>query len=241
MQHSIELARHNSDKLTVVRHNNLNQASYALPLDARRLIISAISKVNSAESIPDEIQIYSDEFAEQWNLKKNNSYTQLKNARKKLFDQVVKVNKIDSGEVWEVRWVDAAAYQDGKGYIVLSFSNRIKPYLSDLKSHFTSYRLNEIRHFRSTHAIRIYELLMQYKKTGWYLVTVADLKHMLNVSDKYKRWAEFKRNVLDVSIKEINTQSNFEISVEFKRKGRFIHEIYFKIDHKQQPDLFLVD
>lgn len=235
------LAEHNASKLTVVRHNHLNQASYALPLDARRLILSAISKVNSQEQIPDEIRIYSDEFARQWKLKTNNSYTQLKNAREKLFNQVVKIKKLDSGEVWEVRWVDAAAYQDGKGYIVLSFSSRIKPYLSDLKSHFTSYRLNEIRHFRSTHAIRIYELLMQYKKTGWYQVSVDDLKHMLNVSTKYKRWAEFRRNVIDVSIKEINKQSNFEISAEFVKQGRFIKEILFSIQHKTQPDLFFVD
>lgn len=238
-ERSIKVVTHNQDKLTVVKHNNLNSASYHLPLDARRLIISAISKIHSKDKkVPDEIEIHSDEFAQQWGLKPNNAYKQLKDAREKLYNDTVRTKRLDTGEVWDVRWLDAAAYQDGKGYIKLSFSERIKPYLSDLQSHFTSYRLNEVRNFKSTHAIRIYELLMQFKDTGWYQVEVQELKHMLDVSDKYKRWAEFRRNVVELAVKEINKQSTFDVSAEYLRKGRSIKYIRFTVSKKPQTDMF---
>ncbi len=55
------------------------------------------------------------------------------------------------------------------------------PYLSDLQSHFTSYHLTEVKSFKSSHAIRLYELLMQYKKNGGYAESVSNLKVIFGV------------------------------------------------------------
>lgn len=236
------IAPYQNDKLTIVKHNNLNEAAYDLPLDARRLILSAIAKIRSKnEIVPEHITVYCEEFAKQWGLKSNNAYNQLKKARDVLYENSIRIKKLDNGEVWDVRWIDAAAYQDGEGYIKIAFSERIKPYLSNLESHFTIYRLAEIKNIKSTHAIRIYELLMQYKDTGWYQTEVETLKETLCISDKYSLWSEFKRNVVEKSISIINKQTIFNVRAEYMKRGRRVNQIRFNISKKPQRDMFLED
>ena len=215
---------HNQNNLTVVKHNHLNQASYKLSLDERRLILSAIALVNPREKMPDEITIHASDYGHQWGVDETNSYRQLKEARANLFDRKITIKNGD--EVDEMRWVYRAKYADGEGYIKLSFSPNIKPYLSQLKSHFTSYHLTEVKSFKSSHAIRLYELLMQYKKNGWYAESVSNLKAIFGVEDNYPRWADLQRRVIKPAVKEINQESNYSVKFETKRTGRKITRFF---------------
>lgn len=157
--------------------------------------------------MPDEITIHATDYAYQWNINPKYAYDQLKAARANLFDRKIIIKKGD--EVDEMRWVYRAKYADGEGYIKLSFSPTIQPYLSQLKSHFTSYRLTEVKSFKSGHAIRLYELLMQFRKNGWYDESVEELKVIFGVEDNYPAWYEFRRWVIDPAVKEINTATNY--------------------------------
>ena len=47
--------------------------------------------------------------------------------------------------------------------IEFSFSEEMKPFLLHLKSQFTAIEVTDLMQFKSIHAIRIYELLKQYK------------------------------------------------------------------------------
>lgn len=230
--------KHNQNNLTVVKHNHLNQASYKLSLDERRLILSAISMVNPQENIPEEITIFASDFAHQWNINPKYAYDQLKEARQNLFERSLRVQKQENGEVWDIRWVSSVAYKDGEGYIKLSFTKNVAPYLSNLKKHFTSYHLAEVRSFKSGHAIRLYELLMQFRDTGWFDVSVKKLKAMFGVEDNYPEWYEFKRRVINVSVKEINDVTNYKVKYEIKRKGRKVVGLMFSITLREQPDMF---
>ena len=222
----------------MVKHNHLNRASYSLTLDERRLILSSIALLNPREPMPDEVTIHASDFAHQWGINPKYAYDQLKSVRGKLQNRLIKTKHLETGEVWEISWLDASAYQDGEGYIKLSFGHRIKPYLTELKSHFTSYHLMEIREFKSSHAIRLYELMMQYKNTGWMGESVDELKEMFNVVGKYTRWVDFKKNVLDVSIKEINAKTNYTIKYELVRRGRKITHVDFTFARNEQGDMF---
>jgi len=158
------MLKHNQNNLTVVKHNHLNQASYKLTLDERRLILSSIAMVNPHKPMPENITIHASDYAHQWGLDERNAYEQLKQARKNLFER--KITLRDGNKGRDIRWVYDTEYADGEGYIKLSFSPTVAPYLSNLQKHFTSYHLTEVRSFKSSHAIRLYELLMQYKKMG---------------------------------------------------------------------------
>ena len=234
------MMRHNQTNLTVVKHNHLNQASYKLSLDERRLILSAIALVNPREKMPEEITIHASDYGHQWGMDERNAYEQIKQAKEALYDRSMRIRTIDDKgvEVRDVRWVDEVAYKDGEGYVKLSFTKKIRPYLSELKSHFTSYHLTEVKSFKSGHAIRLYELLMQYKKNGWYAESVENLKAIFGVEDSYPLWYEFQRRVIKPSVKEINQETNYTVKYETKRSGRKISHVLFNYILKKQSDMF---
>lgn len=230
------MEKHNQNKLTVVKHNDLNRAGYRLTLDERRLILSSVARLNPQESMPDEVKIYASEFAQQWGMDERNAYEQLKEARQNLFDRKITIKNDKSGR--DIRWIYDAQYVDGEGYIKVSFSPTVKPYLTELKSHFTSYRLTEVKGFKSGHAIRLYELMMQFRESGWMDESVEDLKTIFGVSDKYSSWYEFKRNVIAPAVKEINKISKYSIKFELKKRGRKVVRVTFFFHLDEQTDMF---
>lgn len=231
------MKKHNQDKLTVVKHNHLNQASYRLSLDERRLVLSSIAKLNPQETMPDEIKIRATDFAEQWDINPKYAYNQLKEARQNLYDRNIRLHHAN-GEVDDIRWVYRAKYKDGEGYIKLKFSPDIKPYLCELKSHFTSYRLTEVKGFKSGHAIRLYELMMQFRNTGWFDEDLDELKSIFGVAGKYDRWVDFKAWVIEKAVKEVNEISKYKVKYETKKRGRKISRVTFFFHLDEQTDMF---
>ena len=231
------MKKHNQNNLTVVKHNYLNRASYSLTLDERRLILSSIAQLDPRKSMPDEVTIHASDFAHQWDIDGTNAYRQLKQARQNLYERNIRLHD-GKGKVTDMRWVYRASYADGDGYISMAFSPDIKPYLTELNGYFTSYHLMEIRDFKSSHAIRLYELMMQYKKTGWMKETVEGLKIMFDVADNYSRWSDFKRDVIEISTKEINTKTNYKIKYDLIRRGRKITHVNFTFARNEQGDFF---
>ena len=226
--------------LTVTRANDLVQSSYFLTLNERRLIECATAKIQNGEVIPAEIKITAAEFAGAWDLPASQSFRELDMAAKNLYERSIKINRLDNGEKWDVRWLDAKAnYKHGEGYVILSFSNRIKPYLQQLNKNFTRYKLLEIRHLRSAYSIRLYELIMQYRATGFRTNTLEELKDYFGVSEKYEKWADFNRYVLSKSIKELNKATAYEVTMEIERRGRNVHRVKLFFSLKNQLNLDL--
>ena len=235
------MKQHNINNLTVVKHHHLNEASYFLTLDERRLILSAIAQVNPKNAMPDEIKVHASDFAKEWGIDKDSVYKQLKQAKENLYERSVRLKKLNSKnnvETWDVRWVHAVAYQDGEAYVKISFSPRIAPYLSELKGYFASYKLMQVSNFKSGHAIRMYELMMQYKDEGWIRRDIAWFKETFGVKKKYPVWAEFKRNVLDKAFKEIESKTNYKFEITYKKKGRKIDKIQILFGEDGQQDMF---
>ena len=226
-------------ELTVTRANDLVQSSYFLTLNERRLIECATAKIKNGEEVPDIIKITASEFADAWDIPIADAFKELETATQNLYQRSIKVKRLDNGEVWDVRWVDAKGYQKGEGYVKLSFSVKIKPYLQQLNQSFTRYKLLEIKHLKSAYSIRLYELIMQYKATGFRVNKVEELKDYFGVEGKYPRWADFNRYVLKRSIKEINNTTNYNITMQLERKGRSVYKVKLFFGLKNQLNLEL--
>lgn len=242
---------HIVNSLTAVRHNDLNEASYSMSLNEKRLVYSALSQIDSrGTSIPDEIKVHATDFADQWGINYDTAYRTLKSAKEELKEREIRTVNLDNGEVWDIRWIDSSAYQDGEGYVILSFSQKIKPYLVDLHKNFTSVRLYEIKRFSSPHTIRFFEEIMQYIekdenkvsfKTGWWQTSIDNLRSMLRLGDKYETWTDLKRYVIVKAMNEINQKSNYRIWMpkeEIKKKGRVVVSIVLRFEYKKQIDVF---
>ena len=117
------------------------------------------------------------------------------------------------------------------------FHQKILPLLSNLKKNFTQFSIQDVAEFKSTYAHRIYQLMMQYKSTGYVKITIDDLKFMLMLGLKYALFADFKKRVLDVAIDEINEKSPYNVQYELIKKGRkFVAiELKFAPKVKEKP------
>jgi plasmid replication initiation protein len=54
------------------------------------------------------------------------------------------------------------------------------------------------------YAIRIYELLVQYRQIGKREISVDSLRTMLELGKKYPLFADFKKRVIDTAVDQIN-------------------------------------
>jgi plasmid replication initiation protein len=62
-----------------------------------------------------------------------------------------------------VRWVTAMQYEENSGCVSLRFGHEVIPLITKLEEQFTSYELQQIAGLKSAYAIRLYELLIQWK------------------------------------------------------------------------------
>lgn len=117
------------------------------------------------------------------------------------------------------------------------FHPKILPLLSNLKQNFTQFSIQDVAEFKSTYTHRIYQLMMQWKSTGYVKISIDDLRFMLVLGLKYPLFADFKKRVIDVAIDEINEKSPYNVQCEFIKKGRkFVAiELRFALKEKTKP------
>ena len=87
----------------------------------------------------------------------------------------------------------------------------------------------------SAHAIRLYELLMQWGSRGWREVEIEWLKKTLMVDENYERLDNFKKRVIDVAVSQINEHSDLAVRYEQRKTGRTVSHLKFVFEPKEKP------
>jgi plasmid replication initiation protein len=183
------------------------------------------------------VTITAADFAAMFGTNENRVYEQLKEAMKSLFARYVVFRdthpETGKARTTHVRWVSRADYIDGAGTIQLRFAVDMVPYITRLEREFTAFRLEKIGKLSSVHAVRLYELLVQYLSLGKREIEIDWLKTTLKVSDAYPRIESFKRKVIDVATQQINAHTDITTSYTQRKTGRNVTHLNFKIDAKE--------
>lgn len=225
----------------VVKSNHLVEASYRLDLIEQRIILAAIVEAReSQQGLGDgHITLEASRFVELFRMETGSVYEQLKNALMTLFNRFVVVRDIDPEtghpRVSRVRWISTASYIDGAGRIQLRFAQDMVPYITRLESEFTTYRLEKIGRMSSAHAVRLYELLIQYISIGQREIEIEWLKEVLQVKNEYPRITDLKKRVIDVAVTQINEYSDLLVDYTQRKTGRVVTHLVFKIRAKPEP------
>ena len=78
--------------------------------------------------------------------------------------------------------------------------------------------------------MRIYELLKQYRKIGERVLPIAELREMLGIeAHKYQYINDFRRFVIDIAQREINSKTDIRFDYFELKQGRKITDIRFVI------------
>lgn len=227
----------------VVKSNRLIEASYRLSLNEQRIILYAICRCREEQKglFPDlPVTITADAFMRQFpNVEKGSVYGQLKEAMNALYSRSVTIYDTDpatnKARVRETRWISEKAYIDGAGHIQIVFTPEVIKYITRLEVEFTSYQLEKVGNMTSAHAVRIYELLAQYREIGVRTLNLAWLREALQIEpDEYKLTADFIKRIIDPSVEQINKHSDITVSYKPKKTSRAITDFIFKIKSKEE-------
>jgi plasmid replication initiation protein len=228
----------------VVKSNRIIEASYRLSLNEQRIILYSICRAREEQkglfpNLP--VTITAEAFLKQFPaVGKQHVYQQLKEAMDNLYDRSVTYYDTDPETGFErvnkTRWISRASYIDGAGRVQVIFTPDVIEHITRLEAEFTSYQLEKVGRMTSAHAIRIYEMLAQYRNIGLRELNLKWLRNALQIADdEYKLTTNFMVKVLDASVKQINDHSDLKVSYTPKKTGRAITDFIFKIRDKNAP------
>jgi plasmid replication initiation protein len=229
----------NLKNLTVCKSNEIIEAGYKLSLNEQRVILACIGQVNSKEELlkTDEFELSAKDFAKLFGISEDRAYSELQEVAKNLYQRSLTIYNPDPNrpklKKLETRWISSIGYIPDDGKITLCFAQKILPYLSELKGQFTRYELKNIGNMTSIYGIRLYELLMQWKKAGKREIEIDWLKNQLQLDESYTRMDNFKARVIIPAIKDINTHSNYEVSWTQRKTGRKVTHLTFEFSEKK--------
>lgn len=225
----------------VVKSHRLVEASYRLGITEQRIILYSICRSREEQKglFPNEpVVITAEAFSKQFpSIDKTNVYGQLKDAMDALYDRSVTFYETDEDtgheQVSKTRWISKASYVDGAGRIKVVFTQDVIKHIHRLEVPFTSFHLDMVGNLTSGHAVRMYEMLTQYKGIGSRTINLVELRETLQLQpNEYKLTADFTRKVLDISVKQINEHTDLTVKYDPKKTGRAITDFVFKIKEK---------
>jgi len=225
--------------LVITKSNALIEASYKLNLNEQRLVLSCIAELDSRRPAPKDsmFTVSVKEFSDTWGIQEKHAYEHLEEAANSLYERDIRT--YDNKTPERFRWVFHVKYNKGKGCVTLGFSPTILPYLTMLNARFTSYHLTKVAGLRSVYSIRLFELLMQFKKTGFFTITLDDFKKRLDLGSKYDRFSNLKARVIEPAVKELSDKNNMLINWSAHRKGRSVERLDFNFKESEQMALAL--
>ena len=230
----------------VVKDNALINASYNLELTEQRLIMLAI--INARESgqgitADSKLEIHASDYAKLFNVSADASYKALREAVNNLFNRQFSYSAEykRTGKVGIVRsrWVSRIFYVDDLALLEITFAPDVVPLITRLEEHFTKYEAKQVAHLTSKYATRLYELLIAWREVGKVpQLELSEFRNRLGLLDnEYTAMSDFKKRVLEPSIKQINEHTDITVTYEQHKKGRIISGFSFKFKQKKQPQI----
>ena len=223
----------------VVKDNALINASYNLDLVEQRLILLAIIEARQNGTSTDKIlTVHAESYVNQFEVHRNTAYKVLKDACDNLFERRFSYQKLTpKGNIENIksRWVQRISYVENEALVRLQFSDDVVPLITNLEKHFTSYELEQVSQLNSAYAVRLYELLIAWRgncKTPIYAIT--EFRNRLGVDEnEYLRMHDFKKRILNPSLKQINEHTDITASYEQHKAGRVITGFSFSFKLKK--------
>jgi plasmid replication initiation protein len=122
-----------------------------------------------------------------------------------------------------------------KEKIRFGLNPEVMPFFLNIKNHFISYHMSDVRLLGKPSAWNLYEYIKEKYMSGLCLewtVEVDDLKDRLGVLGKYERFGDFDTYCLKRPINEINKHTDLKVEYNKVKRGVKIHAIIFTVTAK---------
>lgn len=215
----------------VVKHNDFVKARSNLSKIEHRVIAMLIAQLDREDEAFELQRIRISELIEKSGSSSQDLYNRGKEICQQLLNQQIHIQKEEDGRrVYEgYNALDKIRYVEGDGYIEARFNDSMKPFLLQLKRRFTIYQLEAFMRLRSRYSMRIYELLKMREDLRWLRMPIEQLREVLSCEDKYARFGDFRRRVIEQAQSEINEITDLNFTYKVEREGQSPVRINFMI------------
>lgn len=223
----------------VIKSNALIEASYRLTPAEQRIMLACIAQVRRDHPITDEVlySVSAADIAKMTRSQSKTTYDELAKAALRLKRREVWLTERANGngsheETLVTGWVQSIRYRKHEGRVELRFTKDMLPYLTQLTEQFTRYALEDVAKMTSSHAIRLYELLAQWRGAGKREVELEWLREVFQLGDKYPAIKDLKRWVIVPAVEQINEHSPLQVKWEQRKTGRRVTHLTFTFSEK---------
>jgi len=118
--------------------------------------------------------------------------------------------------------------------VEVSVNSKLENVLNGLTTEFSRFELSAFTNIRSTYAKTLFRLLMQFKKTGLYIVSLDEFKDIMDIPKSYTQMGQVDQKVLQPALKELNEYfKNLKLEKIKAKKGNKIEKLKFTFDGLQ--------
>ena len=232
--------------------NALTRAGHGLTLAEKRLVMMAVSKLDSRKALPPgevpTTRITAAEYAEAFEVSADTAYDQLQSGAKHLHTRHItfyepafkRGGKPLPPTRVAMNWVGQVKYQEGEGWVELYWWPKLMPYLTGIKKQFTTYQLQQASALRSAYSWKLLELLMRFQSTGKAEYTIEDFCASMDATEKQRTdFAAVRRKIIEPAVKELTEKDGWLIQWEPIKAGRRVARLRFTFMRDPQGRLEL--
>lgn len=245
-------------KRKVVEHNSLITSIAKMDKVPLKMFELAVSCINTDEPPKDHtVYLSKVELFAFFKVDDSNKHSRFKEAVENMQKQAFFQIKEEVGKGFRFRNIVPIPYVEWTDYhdeVTIQFSEKIIPFLVNLKKNFTQHALSDISELNSKYSIILYRWLsMNYNQYEHYsykggrreeqveayrnpTISIRELREITDTLNEYKRSDHFETWILKKPVEEINNHTSFNVTYDKIKKGRSIDSIVFHIAKKRRAD-----
>lgn len=216
------------EKKLVIKSNKIIEARYKLTVLEQKLILFLLTQIKKDDTNFKIFRVKIAQLANFLNIESKDIYRKIKVVTRKMIGREL-ILRNDEKEL-QLSWLASAEYFEGQGIVELEISEKLKPFLLQLKEQFTKYQLKNVIQFKSIYSFRIFELLKQYEMVGSRIFLIDELREILDIrADKYPRYNDFRKRVIEKAKNELDSHSDITFDFKEIKDSRKVNGIEFTI------------
>jgi len=224
----------------VAKSNRLIQGQFGWSLTEHRIATMLIAQIDRGDKDFELQTLKISDFLKQTGIQGRRIYDEAEEICKNLLDSRIDIRTFteeDGRHYKGINPFDTCEYVEGKGEIRARFTKSMRPLLLRLKKRFTTYQLHNYARLSSRYSIRIFEYLKMREDLRSVTWTVDHLRDVLGCQNKYSRFSDFKRRVLETARKDIKETCEIYFTYHVERDGQIPVSITFTIKSKDREGL----
>lgn len=219
----MELSEIDIENKKFKQHNLITTSRYdfsACQLDVVFMLLASLDEKRDP-SLPYNIRVMDIEAitGRKWN------YQQLRDSNDDLMGRVYEIDLGD--KIRTMLLFSAVDYIHGTGSFDIHINPLAREYFFELRNNYTLMHLKSLLLCSSKHAKRIYALCCRWRGVGGKKYTIGEFKEMLGLKDpkgkepeQYPNIADFKKYVLEVAKRQINSSTDITFDYKLTKRGR---------------------